>query len=355
MYELRILNGYHRGATLPLRLDEGEHVIGSADDADVVLADPGVRERHASVALSGSGWTLRVLDGEIRGALDNQTREALQLNPGDAARVGQIWLTVATQDSAWQEPPPTPVDVPAPPEAAADTAATAAPPEQSAPADALHYMDDNPDHPDNAGEGTHATQAAVPPPRAARRSRLVLLAPVALAAVVSAAYAITNRRPGQPDPMARIAAVNAGAEVMPASLQDAAKPAQALSQEQLRAALRKRLTEVDLLNRFDLQLADGHWTMRAVLDDDDAERFRRMLTAFVKQHDIRFPVDVKVGGAEAMLPFRIQQVITGNNASIVTDDGKRLYVGDEYRGVRLAAIGGNQLSFTGKHHLEVTW
>lgn len=353
MYELRILNGYHRGATLPLRLDEGEHVVGSADDADVVLADPGVRERHASVALSGSGWTLRVLDGEIRGAQDNQTREELQLNPGDAARVGQIWLTVAMQDSAWQEPPPTPVDVPAPQEAAADMAATSADPEQGAPADALHYMDDGAD---GAGEGAAAAQAAaVPPPRAARRSRLVLLAPVALAAVVSAAYAITNRHPGQPDPMARIAAVNAGAEAMPASPQDGAKPAQALSQEQLRAALRKRLTEVDLLNRFDLQLADGHWIMRAVLDDDDAERFRRMLTAFVKQHDIRFPVDVKVGGAEAMLPFRIQQVITGNNASIVTDDGKRLYVGDEYRGVRLAAIGGNQLSFTGKHHLEVTW
>jgi type III secretion protein D len=353
MYELRILNGYHRGATLPLRLDEGEHVVGSADDADVVLADPGVRERHASVALSGSGWTLRVLDGEIRGAEDNRTREELQLNPGDAARVGQIWLTVATQDSAWQEPPPTPVDVPAPPEAAADRAAAPAEPEQGAPADPLHYMDDSAD---GAGEGADAAQAAVvAPPRTARRSRLVLLAPVALAAVVSAAYAITNRHPGQSDPMARIAAVNAGAEVMPASPQDAAKPAQPLSQEQLRAALRKRLTEVDLLNRIDLQLADGHWTMRAVLDDDDAERFRRMLTAFVKQHDIRFPVDVKVGGAEAMLPFRIQQVITGNNASIVTDDGKRLYVGDEYRGVRLAAIGGNQLSFTGKHHLEVTW
>ncbi|HEX7986437.1 MAG TPA: hypothetical protein VF616_23160 [Duganella sp.] len=95
--------------------------------------------------------------------------------------------------------------------------------------------------------------------------------------------------------------------------------------------------------------------MQAALDEDDAERFQRMLNKFVRVHDIHFPVKVKIGNAEAMLPFRIQQVISGSNASIVTDDGRRMYVGDEYRGVALAAVDGGQVRFTGKHNVSVQW
>ncbi len=72
-------------------------------------------------------------------------------------------------------------------------------------------------------------------------------------------------------------------------------------------------------------------------------------------YEVNVPINVRIGNAESMLPFRIQQVISGNDASIVTDDGRRLYVGDEYRGMRLAAIAGNQLSFTGKRTLNIVW
>jgi len=327
MFELRVLNGYHRGATLPL--NEGAYIVGSAEQADVVLADPGVLARHASVHWSGSAWMLQALDGGIRNALDNQPRDSLSLAPGDAARVGQIWLAVARQGSAWQEPPPEPQDVPAPPAAAPGQPAHA---KVDRP---LHYLDDS-------VTGAPAPAApAMPAPRKRPRRR-ILLVPLTLVAMGSAAYAITNRQPAPP-----------AAKVQ----QEAASPApaRALSQEQLRQALRKRLAEVDLLNRFDLQLSDSRWTMQAVLDEDEADRFRRMLAGFVAQHGITFPVEAKVGNAELMLPFRIQQVISGSNASIVTDDGRRLYVGDEYRGMRLAAIGANQLTFTGKRKLEVRW
>lgn len=97
-----------------------------------------------------------------------------------------------------------------------------------------------------------------------------------------------------------------------------------------------------------------------MVDAGGAGRGRcRTLSAHVEQvrarHDIHFPVKVKIGNAEAMLPFRIQQVISGSNASIVTDDGRRMYVGDEYRGVALAAIDGGQVRFTGKHKVSVQW
>ncbi|MGI4936529.1 MAG: FHA domain-containing protein, partial [Janthinobacterium lividum] len=49
MYELRILNGLHRGATLPL--DEQAQTIGQSEDADVVLVDQGIADRHAVLTM----------------------------------------------------------------------------------------------------------------------------------------------------------------------------------------------------------------------------------------------------------------------------------------------------------------
>jgi type III secretion protein D len=128
-----------------------------------------------------------------------------------------------------------------------------------------------------------------------------------------------------------------------------------LTGEDLRKAFRKRLADAELLKRFDLQLQNEYWSMQAALDDEETARFERILTAFMKQHNINFPVNAKVGSSEAMLPFKIRQVISGSNASVVTQDGDRLYVGEEYRGVRLVAIQGNQLTFAGKRKIEVKW
>jgi type III secretion protein D len=129
----------------------------------------------------------------------------------------------------------------------------------------------------------------------------------------------------------------------------------ALTGEELRNAFRKRLADSDLLRRFDLSLLNEQWTMQAALDDEEAARFERILTGFIKQHNITFPVHAKVGNSESMLPFKIRQVISGSNASVVTQEGDRLYVGEEYRGVRLVAIQGNQLTFAGKRKIEVKW
>lgn len=391
MLELRILNGYHRGATLPLH---GEALtVGAGEDADVVLVDPGMQERHASVTPGASGWSLRALDGVVRDADSNRPHDELQLPVGGFARVDHIWLTVVDQDSPWQDPPAEPLDDGVV-EPLADT-------------DSI-YADADSDAQDDEGSGKDDKDETETPPieqqenarvfpgRRSRKHRLIL-APVAVVAVLSAAAAYSMTRSytplndsasfspgevelnpatmepiklpgngairmgslssmGSPDDMAAArkgkgAASNSSAR--PATLAAAAPTP--LSPIQLQEAFRRRLTEVDLIKRFNLQLDEQSWTMQAALDEEDAERFQRMLNAFMKRYDIRFPVNVKIGNAESMLPFRIQQVISGNNASIVTDDGRRMYVGDEYRGAKLAAIDGNQLSFTGKRSIDIKW
>jgi type III secretion protein D len=56
-----------------------------------------------------------------------------------------------------------------------------------------------------------------------------------------------------------------------------------------------------------------------------------------------------------MLPFKIRQVISGVNASIVTQDGERMYIGDELKGVRLVTIDSSILTFAGKRKIQVKW
>jgi len=384
MYELRVLNGYHRGASLPLQ-DEAL-TIGAADDADIVLADPGIESRHAELALTPSGWTLRALEGAVRDAGSNRGATVLTLAPGAFARVDHVWLSVVAQGSAWLEPPREPVDEPD--ESVVSGEAQTGPAQEGAAVSA------------EAVYTPHAAPAVADASGFLSRKRTLILAPLALAGVLSAAaaYAMTRSYPplsaadggnmlaqALPAPSARLEmervarenkmekpermlklpkAKGHGDEIPqhPMKMQDPAgfKPMSStalpgLSPEQLRNAFRQRLADVDLLKRFNLQLEDRFWSMQAALEEEDAERFQRMLSAFMAKHHIDFPVEVKIGNAEAMLPFKIQQVVSGINASIVTDDGRRLYVGDEYRGMKLAGIEGNQLSFTGKRSINVTW
>jgi type III secretion protein D len=367
MYELRVLSGLHRGATLPL--DENPHVIGASDDADVVLVDPGVEAKHATLSLTESGWQLSALDGTLRTADSNQPETVIDLEPGDFARLGSIWLTVVEQDARWENPPPEPVDVQfeqddveasveEPEDETAMAAADAS--EAAAPQDAAAAQ--------AADADELAAEAAGPGFMQRLRGRRVIYIPLAIGTVLSAAaaYAITSKPETavSAKKLAEQAATRQKSTGKPgdrtiAAAYDAMNQdgttERPLTGEDLRKAFRKRLADAELLKRFDLQLQNEYWSMQAALDDEETARFERILTAFMKQHNINFPVNAKVGSSEAMLPFKIRQVISGSNASVVTQDGDRLYVGEEYRGVRLVAIQGNQLTFAGKRKIEVKW
>jgi type III secretion protein D len=182
--------------------------------------------------------------------------------------------------------------------------------------------------------------------------------------LAATAYALTTRPPLPApvtlDPPAADAAASSPATAAPPSPPSASAPATSAAQPAaatpaLAALFRKRLADAELLNRFDLSLEARAWTMQAHLDDEETARFERILNSFIKEHHITFPVSAKAVTAEAMLPFRIGQVISGANASVVTQDGARLYVGDDYRGVRLVAIQPNRVTFFGKRKIEVIW
>ncbi|KQV58037.1 MULTISPECIES: FHA domain-containing protein [unclassified Duganella] len=319
--ELRILSGLHRGASLPLGGER--YVIGASDDADVVLLDPGIANRHATLRHDGERWLLAALEGSLRAAGSDAELEEYVLAPGASARIGAVWIGIADAAAPWSEPPP------APPAGVA-----------------------GPGPEPGAGPGQGARPAAqVPPPSPGKqgkpgkhRSRAIWL-PVAASTVLAGAASLAFSARSAPAPAMR--PVPAALAVVPQS----SKPTPAA----LAQAFRKRLAEVDMLRRFELQLDEGEWRMKGALDEEETLRFRRILADFVKANDIRFPVDVQLGGADTLLPFQIQQLVTGNQASIVTSDGQRLYPGDEYKGVRLTAIDGNRITFAGRGPIEVRW
>ena len=358
MDELRILSGYHRGATLPLdrdgnAMDGGDGLrIGAAGDADVVLADPGVAEYHARLIAVDGGWSLAPDEGPVHAADSNAERTAVELGQGSFARVGAIWVTLCDASAAWQDPPPSPRDAAlslqeqqqAETDAAAEMQADAEAEAVAAQAAAAVAADLTPPPEQMQQEQLHA----VPPHGKHSRVFRVVLIPLTACAVLfaAAAYALT----AHDDAPARELAAREAAEQ-----QRLAALPRRLPPQELQAALRRRLAEVELLSRVNLELDERQWTIHGALNDDDSERLQRMLRSFSQRYEVNVPINVRIGNAESMLPFRIQQVISGNDASIVTDDGRRLYVGDEYRGMRLAAIAGNQLSFTGKRTLNIVW
>ncbi|MEI8632341.1 hypothetical protein P4S72_10710 [Vibrio sp. PP-XX7] len=80
-----------------------------------------------------------------------------------------------------------------------------------------------------------------------------------------------------------------------------------------------------------------------------------MLERFHKQYTTTVTIDNQVGVTSTQLPFEITQITSGKMGSVVTNNGKRLFVGDELNGIRLVSIDHNKVIFKGKHNYEVIW
>jgi len=93
--ELRVLNGLHRGAVLPL---DGQVIhIGSDDSNDIVLLDNGIEARHASIQFQeNSQWVIQYLPES----------QPIPLALGDCASIGEVRLMLAEEGSPWRAPEP---------------------------------------------------------------------------------------------------------------------------------------------------------------------------------------------------------------------------------------------------------
>ncbi len=363
--ELRILNGLHRGATLPL--DETTLLLGANEDADVVIVDPGIVPYHASLQQCDGGWLLTADAGEIFSADSLVPQALLDLWSGVFFRLGETWLVISPCDAAWQSLPPMPqpeveVDYEADDDQKIEDYAEI----NTAKSDSLddeYLADESALGPDAVPQVVEVEEVKPASTSVSKRWPKWMVAPAGLLVLLTAVALFTySSKPSLailPSLQSINSAVNhssipkkvASIATEKAATSDPAK----LTPEALAIAFRKRMKDADLYAQFDMDLRELGWSMRAHLDDAESERFERVLKAFVLEHKITFPVNAKVGNAESMLPFTIRQIVSGTNAGIVTGDGDRFYVGDEFLGVRLVAVKDNRLTFMGKRKIEVIW
>ena len=95
---LLVMSGLHHGAHVPLQQD-ALLVVGSGDDSDICLSDPGLSQRHFALAVHGEQITVRRLDGEI--AVDGQSVDSvvtLDVAAGESLELvpGGVQLRIAT-------------------------------------------------------------------------------------------------------------------------------------------------------------------------------------------------------------------------------------------------------------------
>jgi type III secretion protein D len=319
MYQLRVMSGLHQGSSL--RLDEKPYLIGAGGHSGLMLSDRGIAAVHALALLTDGVCLLTAVDGNI-GPADG-THVCIRLKPGQCVQIGPVWLALS---------------------------GPALEPGLALPVVAAQLTPARPD------------VAAALPARPAKRIWLsavlaltIVTATAAYAMHIGSAVPVTSASAAVAPPAAAPAPVVALVPGTPRIKPVVPGLIPVLSQQQLRQTFRERLESAALLQRFTLDLQDQLWAMQANLDDDELKRFERVLLAFVHEFDIRFPFNAKIGSAEDLLPFKVQQVIFGDYPSLVTKDGQRLFVGDEYRGFRLTSIAAGRLSFAGKRKLVMNW
>lgn len=124
---------------------------------------------------------------------------------------------------------------------------------------------------------------------------------------------------------------------------------------ELQAPLQKMLRERDLAKVVKLDMHNQRLRLTGRLSKSQMQVFNRMLERFNATYTSATPLDNQVKLLKVSLPFRIVQITTGSRANIVTDDGQRLFVGDEVDNLRLVSITSDQIEFNGRENIKVSW
>lgn len=303
MFELRVLDGLHQGAALPLFGDEWS--IGAHADADLVLNDAGIAEQHARLRFIDSNWSVQAEAGLLRSADGQVLAQIARLEVSVPFLVGTVRLCVALADHPWpQAPAPAPAAVPTSSRPSVDPVRTL-----------------------TLSSISHSQQ-----------KRLLSLVLVVTIIIMAVGMASTGEREAQ-------------ASLMPPEV----KKNELGSPFEVRQQLLKMLNERELDHRVSLQVINGQVALNGDVSQEDVDLVARMLSRFGEQFDSDVPVISRVRVRDSAPPFRIVQIVGGPNGHVVLEDGGRLFVGDELDGLRLVLIDNSKVIFDGAQRYEVRW
>ncbi|SHO55654.1 FHA domain-containing protein [Vibrio quintilis] len=298
MYELRVLTGLHHGAALPLVGQEW--LIGTDESADLILFDPGIKPKHCRLRLRDDNWELTSEQGKVSDQEGHQSERIDNMQPQAVFAVHGIWMTIVDAATPW-------------PEASQETATLTEP----APAE--------------------ETSAAGK--KSAEKSPVL---PFILGFISAATIAVTSTWAAlAPAPKPALLTEETTIPALTTPAEVSRKLTQMLAEREL-----KNITVAQQQNQI---------ILNGTLKEEGKARLERMLTRFHQQFTTSVRVDNQVYLTSTQLPFEITQITSGSMASVVTRDGKRLFIGDELNGIRLVSVDNNKIVFRGKRNYEVTW
>ncbi|WP_256574616.1 FHA domain-containing protein [Pseudomonas sp. PA15(2017)] len=310
LFELRVLNGLHQGAALPLI---GDHwAIGANDELDLALHDAGVHPRHCQLRRDGEGWRLEAADAH---PLDIEGHPLADLQPHAQFALGSVWLTLTPAEAPWTNLP-----VIAPDDGA------------------------------QGAQGNETPGPAASSPRGTLLSRGACITLGVLLGVVGSAWSLSSATLTPSDsPAASSVASPLATPAAPAQAQPAA-----LDQQSAARLLKTMLSE-RMLGAVSLEHDDQGLVLSGSLKDESMQVYQRMLQRFKQDHRVDFRIDDQVFNGNGGLPFAITQIIGGSNGHLVMADGRRMYIGDRIDGIRLVQIDNGRIQFDGEQRLEVSW
>lgn len=297
MFELRVLNGSQQGAALPLFGEQW--CIGASTDADLVLHDPAIAQRHVWVRRIEDRWCVQAEEGLVQDAFGTVVAQIADLAVDLPFSISGIRLSVSLADQPWPDEP----------EAA--------------------LPQDSQEPPQKLSLSTM--------PKATQKSWMWGLL---LIAILVTAVGMMNAEDSQPQA---------------SSIQATLKKIELGSAPEVRQQLLKMLTERDLAQRVTLQVVNGQVSLNGEVSQEQMALLSRMLARFTERFDSPVPVMSRVRETSSQPPFKIVQIVGGANGHVVLEGGQRLFLGDEVEGLRLVSIDNGRLVFDGRQRYEVRW
>jgi type III secretion protein D len=321
MLELRILNGLHRGAAMPI---EDTHIlkIGSGEDCDILISDNGIDAHHLTIEHQAEyGLVLNPI-GSVRGEDGLAVDQSVILERLHCFSLNGIWIGLAAPEDDW--------DV---------------------------FGDLPTSFPELELTNISANEYTPDPIKMSWKSKifatagLLMLAGWATASVFMPKQSFKNID----NPVANSSkSMNENQEEASQKQEKKLITKKNYSREEMAAALDVKLMELQLKKFVDVKYSVEGWDIEGNMDDEDRLRLDRAVEAFNAQYKPRFPINVRILSLTNFLPFKINQIITGKLAGVITQDGQRLFIGDTVDGYRLTSVQGNTASFDGKRKIDIT-
>lgn len=308
MFELRVLTGLHRGAALPLCGNAWR--IGAADDADLVLYDPGIAPYHGQLEKTADGWALSAQDGALCNAEGHTVEQIDALPPGTPFALGQIWLCIVAADTP-----------------GLTTAKRLQPQKKMFPCGTIRRR--------TASSYRVAYSYARATPAAVGQSQL------------SAAW--------------RIAAGDGRQLATTGERRDACRPAAAGYPQTAQHAATARKHAAHHVAGAGTERGresggvSGSRHAHRTINAGRSKKLERMLAQLHQRYRTALSVDNRTQLKTEQLPFQIVQVTSGSRANVVTADGQRFFIGDEIDNLRLVKIDEHQIEFSGRQQITVNW